>query len=622
MKQKKVPVYISYGKDNFNYMYNMYKNFLETVPFEKLKRKKSNNKDAGIIVAPRNNSGIPFCSLTIALIYLHKGHSVKIIWDDLMFLDDEIKYQNYLLGGLIDFICQKADIQHLKLSEMKDKEFNAEDDQQIKRLAKANAIWNVRKVVPSDELDGYTIASYDVLRNNAKKINYFYSNNDFDHCIHQSLINENGGVHKIFANKYNIRLGSLDIAAGKGQMSTDNVPGYHNDLFKIINEPIFNDEVNKRVAIEEAKKEFKYRMYAKDTKGYQIVSFQEDQNKYKNQIIIPLNILWDGAALNRNRLFDTPFDWLDQTIEFILNETTSNVAVRQHPAERKYKIYGTGDDLARYLKNKYSHNSRFAFISCYDKVNTYSLVRDSKIVLPYTSSVGLEAALLGKKVIIESDVYYSDLSIVSKPSSKHDYFEEIKEATKTKSKTNNGSKQFEEETWLLYFLVHECPRIFSDFGLEPKDFSRWTIKGFNALINDENIACAIDGLATNKAYAYMNSKRILERLRKKSSRSFDIPVEHYDEIRKSINEVVQLINDERYDLALKVINIASNKYKDIYLYPKAFSCAKLGRMKESKKILIQLKKIKPNNRKAIRLQFEIKNRRNLDNDLEVQNQSN
>jgi len=120
----------------------------------------------------------------------------------------------------------------------------------------------------------------------------------------------------------------------------------------------------------------------------------------------------------------------------------------------------------------------------------------------------------------------------------------------------------------------------------------------------------------------MNSKRILERLRKKSSRSFDIPVEHYDEIRKSINEVVQLINDERYDLALKVINIASNKYKDIYLYPKAFSCAKLGRMKESKKILIQLKKIKPNNRKAIRLQFEIKNRRNLDNDLEVQNQSN
>jgi hypothetical protein len=120
MEQQKVPIYVSYGKDNFNYMYNMYKNFLETVPFEKLRREKSSDKDAGIVIAPRNNSGIPFCNLTIALFYLYRGHPVKIIWDDLMFLDEEIKYQNHLLGKVIDFVCQRAEIDYLKLSDAKD----------------------------------------------------------------------------------------------------------------------------------------------------------------------------------------------------------------------------------------------------------------------------------------------------------------------------------------------------------------------------------------------------------------------------------------------------------------------------------------------------------------------
>ena len=77
--QKKITVYINYGKDNFRLMYSMYKKFLESVPFNELIKDRNDRKAAGIIVAPRNNSGIPFCNLTIALIYLYKGYSVKII---------------------------------------------------------------------------------------------------------------------------------------------------------------------------------------------------------------------------------------------------------------------------------------------------------------------------------------------------------------------------------------------------------------------------------------------------------------------------------------------------------------------------------------------------------------
>lgn len=605
--QKKITVYINYGKDNFKLMYSMYKKFLESVPFNELIKDRNDRKAAGIIVAPRNNSGIPFCNLTIALIYLYKGYSVKIIWDDLMFLDSEMKYQNKLLGELIIFICQRTNIQYIRLSELGNKEIDTKDDNEIKRIANANAIWNVRKVVPSRQLEEYKKASYDVLKENAKKINYFYAFNKFDHCVHQSLINENGSLHKLFAMKNNQRIGSLDIAAGEGQMSTDDVPGYHSDLPKLLKDPIFDNDQIKKIAINEAKKEFRLRMYGKDSKGYQTVSLKQDDNKYKAEIIIPLNILWDAAALSKNRFFNTPFEWADKTIEFILKETSSSVVIRQHPAERKYKVYGTGDDLGKYLTSKYGHNSRFFFCSCYDDVNTYALVKKCKIVLPYTSSVGLEAALMGKKVIVESDVYYSNLPVVIKPKTKTEYFKEIKKAASKKiiSDKNHIKDTDKEDAWLLYFLVHECPKIYSDFGLEPLDFQKWTGRGFNALVNDDNLLIAIDGLATNTPYAYVNCKRILERLEKRSCRVIEWPIENDEEIRQKLSEIIFLINNEKYNQALEVIEGSSSSFEDIYLYPKAFLLAKLGQTRKSKDVIDKLNKIKPDNQKAIDLRNEI-----------------
>ncbi len=605
MFENNIPVYVNYGEKNFNEMYYKFLKFLETVPFSDLNKIDSHRKTAGIIVCPRNNSGIPFCNLTIALIYLYKSEPVSIIWDDLDFIDETSKNQNTILGKVINLICANSSIKLLRLSEYPDEPINSMEDRYIRKLATSNAIWNVRKVVPSKELKSYELASYNALRINSKKIKSFYKSNNFTHCVHQSLINENGGLHKLFANKYNIRMSSLDIAAGRGQMSTNDVPAYHSDLLKIVYSPIFKDDANRNIALACAKSEFSKRMEGKDSRGYQKISSKNDKESYTYDVIMPLNILFDGAALNRNRLFKTPFEWATDTVQFIIKHTNLSIVVRQHPNERKYSIYGTGVNLGDYLKSKFDNYPNFRFISCDEDVNTYSLVKNAKIVIPYTSSVGLEAALLGKIVIAESDVYYSDLPIILKPKSKQDYFDSIKHYGCTLNQKIAHSEDNINLGWILYFLVHDCPRIRSDFGLEPNDFEKWTQKGFNSLINDEDLMYAIYGLSSDTAYAYMNCIRILDRLKKRFNRVIEHSSDPNDTTNKTINLALYLINNNDFETAIDNLLKLPNIDDDVFLYIKSYSLAKSKSFKQSLRYINKLIEKKPSNKKAIGLRNEI-----------------
>ena len=244
--------------------------------------------------------------------------------------------------------------------------------------------------------------------------------------------------------------------------------------------PNFLDNAeNRRIAINEAVKEHKLRKAGKDTRNFQVVSKASSDRHVKVDILFPLNILWDAASLGRNQFFDSPFYWLRDTIDFLLNSTDAVVGVRQHPRERVFKQFGTGDKLGEYLIKRFGHHPRFYFISCDEKINTYLLIENCKIVLPYTSTVGIEAAMMGKTVILESNVYYNNQPFVLTARSKEDYFQKIKKAYEKKDgaayQSGKGIKN-QESGWLLYFLVNKCIGAFSDFGLDPEDFEKWTQK--------------------------------------------------------------------------------------------------------------------------------------------------
>lgn len=610
MKSKlSIPVYINYGRENFFKTHNLFKKFLKTVPYEKLQFQDNGNRSAGVIVSPRNNSGIPWCNITIALLYAYKNVPFKIILDDLNFLDPEWQDQLNAVEEIVEYICNNMNTSYLKTSAQADADLEDIDYKEIKRLSVINGIWNVRNVVPSEKLNHYIKLSYETLKTNAKKIKGLYATNIFDHCIHQSLVNNNGGLHKWFGWKCGTRIGCIDMSLGRGLVGIKDVPGYHCDLLDIIknNMPEFMDsKENRLIAINEAIKEHTLRRNGKDSRAYQIVSTDKSDPAVEVDILIPVNILWDAASLGKNQFFETPLCWLHETIDFILTNTTAQVVVRQHPAEREFEIYGTGKKLGEFLQKKFRGDSRCKFISCNDNINTYLLIERCKVVLPYTSTVGIEAALMGKTVILESNVYYKDQPFVHKANSKKDYFEKIKKAYEEFGIAHQAlaPNQSNETGWLLYFLLNKCSTVYSNFGLDPMDFEKWAPKGFDLLIRDENLMTAMEAVISNKPFAYLNGKKILKSLKEREKRVIEMPQRNNEKISSNLKKIISLINKTKFDQALRIMSEMPDS-DDVYLYPKAFVLAKLNYYRDAEQALNRLNVLKPNHRYSQVLANEI-----------------
>ena len=153
------------------------------------------------------------------------------------------------------------------------------------------------------------------------------------------------------------------------------------------------------------------------------MSFQESIDAY--DVVIPFNIFWDSAALMGNELFSDEVEWLNQTLEYLMWETNCSVMLREHPAQNKIKefLYCNYEEKLPIIKN---YPERIRYVKAADKVNTYQYIQQCKLVLPHTSTMGVEAAMMGKNVILHSHVYYEDIEIAYKAKSKDDYFEKVK----------------------------------------------------------------------------------------------------------------------------------------------------------------------------------------------------
>jgi len=605
-----IPVYINYGEEAFLKTYDLFRAFLKTFPYSQLERNTQAARPAGIIVSPRNNSAIPWCNISLALLYAYKGFPLSIIWDDLPFLDPEWELQKTLVQNVLDEVCEKVPMNQITLSALEETALDDSDYAEISRLAAANALWNVRQIVPCDRLEEYTILSKACMEENAPKLKTLYSHHTFDHCVHQSFVNNNGGLHRWFGANNGIRMSCLDVCLGAGLVGLNHVAGYHTDLPPLLTPGrtyLFHDPIERDLAISEAQKEVALRQQGKDMRKSQIVSLDANPLIDDVDVVMPLNIFWDAAALYRNRFFETPYHWLMETIDFILKHTKAKLAVRQHPHERAFAAYGTGSSLGASLKQTFGHDPRFMFFSCDDRINTYRLLEKAKVVLPYTSTVGIEAALMGKRVIIESCVYYGNQPFVRKAESKADYFKKIKAACESAvtSSPDLLSGSSKEDGWLLYFLLNRCQGITSEFGLDPSDVQKWAQKGFPNLLQDDNLMSAIEALQTGKPFAYLNGKKVLNGLKGRSRQVIEWPIDMDQHVKEDIKHLLVLVNAGKYEEGLSFIH-HSQFYPDyLYAYPEAYLLAKLNRPKDSQKALEPLLTNKPDHERGNQLSDEL-----------------
>jgi hypothetical protein len=226
-------------------------------------------------------------------------------------------------------------------------------------------------------------------------------------------------------------------------------------------------------------------------------------------VVVPLNYRVDSAAMCRQRLFQSVNQWIRALVEWAQNRASVRIAFRQHPCE-KLEAYRSKEDY-NWINDL--GNPRIRFISAVDPINTYDLIRRCRVVAPYCSRVGIEAALLGKPVVAAANCYYDSLEFANKPGNTTDYLAMLDDLVA------NGTELTPEEQRLAavaYFVIERFTLLKTGFTPIPDDFWSWVRKKPDELWRDFTVNCLFESACSRKPLSLISLERFLAQRKSES----------------------------------------------------------------------------------------------------------
>jgi Capsule polysaccharide biosynthesis protein len=119
------------------------------------------------------------------------------------------------------------------------------------------------------------------------------------------------------------------------------------------------------------------------------------------------NLTWDSAVIGKEIAFPSIQEWIDATIEYFGGHPDDELVIRIHPAEVRLAGKVTREPLYEYLiERPEGIPPNVRIIGPDDPTSSYPLMEDSDLVCVFTSTTGLEAALLGTPVIVAGETHY------------------------------------------------------------------------------------------------------------------------------------------------------------------------------------------------------------------------
>jgi len=236
-------------------------------------------------------------------------------------------------------------------------------------------------------------------------VKYFVEHSDVNIMYLQAASHKHRWVYTHFGFNSDIRVASYDGSGDIALIGTESVCGWRLDTTRILEESFFSEEETEKI-LTLAKNNFNQRRsstYKDEGYNYQKCGYAKDVDYY--DVIIPMNIFWDSAALGMDRVFTDEVEWLTKTLEYIMENTDCTVMVREHPAQ-----YYDETAIYRQYRNELpicdKYPNRIRYVLANEDVNSYQYIENSKLVLPFTSTIGMESALLLKPVIMHTNAFY------------------------------------------------------------------------------------------------------------------------------------------------------------------------------------------------------------------------
>jgi hypothetical protein len=139
------------------------------------------------------------------------------------------------------------------------------------------------------------------------------------------------------------------------------------------------------------------------------------------------NVAFDTSQVHANVLFEDMFDWLSRLAEVFRQQARTLFVVRAHPDESR-RGKESRESVAAWIRNEaLDRLDNLVFVGPDEAASSYELIRSSKFVLVYNSSVGLEATILGTPALCAGRARFTQIEATYTPDSPEAYWRLLQE---------------------------------------------------------------------------------------------------------------------------------------------------------------------------------------------------
>ncbi len=146
----------------------------------------------------------------------------------------------------------------------------------------------------------------------------------------------------------------------------------------------------------------------------------------KPTAIIPANVIWDSAALNRQIIFKDMIDWIAETIHWFERHSDYQLIIKSHPGELNPLIPATEERIETALQKKgIVLPQNVLLLPPLVNITVYQLFPMIKVGLMHTSTVGVEMVANKIPIIATGKSPYRGFGFSIDPTTREEYFKQL-----------------------------------------------------------------------------------------------------------------------------------------------------------------------------------------------------
>ena len=174
-------------------------------------------------------------------------------------------------------------------------------------------------------------------------------------------------------------------------------------------------------------------------------------------VLLATNVLGDSLTLGRQVFSKDMAEWITRTVMYFTGRPDVQLVVRVHPGE--VLTHGTSMvEVVREALPKLPDHVRV--IGPKEKINTYDIMEVADLGLVYTTTAGMEMALMGIPVIVSGQTHYRGRGFTHDPESWVSYFKLLGQVLAKPEDYRLNREQVEKAWAYAYRFFFEFPQPF------------------------------------------------------------------------------------------------------------------------------------------------------------------